>query len=477
MERVGYLSSRGRQGSVLILSLIFIVMISALAVALATMSGSNVQVAENLRKMEDTRACAESGLEVMRYWIGKVEMSGTTEPAQRFALLAGNLQSALTAAGITNITPVYGGGSTITISNVPLNTSRNEKFSAVLTKRSDTNVRLDVTGYDGSISRTIRSEFVFNVRADNVFDFGVASKGPVHLSGNIEMEGANIALESNAYIETDQPLALEIIGNSQIAGSVKITNASAFVNLQGGHASIGGVSGMEATRPPYTEYGVPPSEFPELNPNEFFDYAANPLSPTADLSGNATYDNLLIPPGMNPNFTGHPTLRGVVYIQMPNVVKFTGGVDITGIIVTNGDSTIDPDPADTTAPQIYFGGNVNSYPVSQLPLLPQFHELQEKTGTFMIAPGFRAEFGGTFSALSGAMAANGISMHGNTGGVINGSILNYSHNAMTLTGNGNLYFNRSGRGSEVPAGFVPKLVLEYKPASYSEGDSLSMDDG
>jgi hypothetical protein len=441
-------------------------MISALAVALATMSGSNVQVAENLRKLEETRACAESGLDVIRYWMSKVEMSGSTDRTQRFDLLASRLQGALSDAGVTNVVPVLS-GSTITISNVPLNTSRGQRFSAVLTKLSDTNVRLDVTGYEGPISRTIRSEFVFDIRADNVFDFGVASKGPVHLSGNIEMEGANIALESNAYIETDYSPALEIIGNSQIAGNVKITNPSAFVNLQGGHASIGGVTGTAATQPPYTEYGVAPSEFPELKPNDFFDYATNVLSPTADLAGSATYDNLRIPAGRNPNFTGHPTLRGVVMIETPNVVKFTGGVDVTGIIVTNGDSTVDPDPADAAAPQIYFGGNVNSNPISQLPLLPQFHGLQEQTGTFMIAPGFRAEFGGTFSTVSGAMAANGISMHGNTGGVINGSIINYSRNPMTLTGNGKLYFNRSGL-TQVPAGFVPEIIVRYEPSSYSE---------
>ena len=103
-----------------------------------------------------------------------------------------------------------------------------------------------------------------------------------------------------------------------------------------------------------------------------------------------------------------------------------------------------PDPVNPTSPVIYFGGNVNSYPVSQLPLLPQFTGLHEETGTFMIAPGFRAEFGGTFSTVSGAIAANGISVHGNTGGVINGSIINYSRTPMSLTGSGNLYFNRSG---------------------------------
>ena len=190
MKRIGYLSPRGRQGSVLILSLIFIVMVSAMAVALATMSGAHVQIAENHRKLEDTRACAESGLEVIRYWMNKVEMSGSTSRGNRFGLMAGRLQGALADEGIANVVPVYDGDSTITISNVPLCSSRNRYFSAVLTRLSDTNVRLDVTGYEGDISRTIRSEFVFDVRAHNVFDFGVASRGPVHLAGNIEMEGA-----------------------------------------------------------------------------------------------------------------------------------------------------------------------------------------------------------------------------------------------------------------------------------------------
>ncbi len=466
MKRVGYLSSRGRQGSVLILSLIFIVMISALAIGLATMSRSNVQTAENLQKLADTRACAESGLDVIRYWMSKVEMSGTIEPTQRFGVLASQLQSILSAADITNIVPVVS-GSTITMSDVTLNTSRNEKFSAVLTKLSDTNVQLDVTGYEGSITRTIRSQFVYDVRANNVFDFGVASRGQVHLSGNIEMEGANIAIESNAYIQTDRSPALEIIGNSQIAGTVELTSSSVLVNLQGGQASIGGVTGVAATQPPYTKYGVAPSEFPEMHPEDFFDYATNVLPAGANLSASVTYDNLRIPAGMNPNFTGHPTLRGIIMIETPNVVRFTGGVDMMGIIVTNGDQAFDPDPADPTSPQIYFGGQVNSLPVDELPVLPQFNGLHDKTGTFMVAPGFRTTIGGGFTTISGAIAANGVQVSGNTGGVINGSIINYSQHPMALTGNGNLYFNRSGM-TQVPAGFVPDIIMRYEPSAYTE---------
>jgi hypothetical protein len=53
------------------------------------------------------------------------------------------------------------------------------------------------------------------------------------------------------------------------------------------------------------------------------------------------------------------------------------------------------------------------------------------------------------------------------GGTVNGSIINYSDETMTLTGNSDLYFNRSGT-SHVPAGFVPEIVLQYDPSSYSE---------
>lgn len=461
MRPVEYLPPRDRKGSALVLSLIFLVMFSAMAVTMASMSGSNVQVAENHRKLGTTRGCAESGIEVLRYWMSKVEMSGTTLPSQRFSQLATVLQNELTAAGVTNVTPVLN-GSTITIPSVTLQSSGNQSFTATFTKISDDNIRLDVTGHYGSLSRTIRTDYIFTTRAHNVFDYGVASKGPISLSGNIDLDGYNIDVESNAYIETDQLLALSIIGNSQIAGHVEIANPLAYVYLQGGKAGIGGMTGEAATQPPYTTIGVEPTEFPEMYPAQFYGYATNVLSETADLAADATYDNLRIPAGRNPHFSGHATLRGVIYVQTPNVVTFSGGVTITGLIVTNGSST-----DDSGTNQLNFTGNITCYPVSQLPQETQFQGLHTQTGTFMIAPGFRASFGGSFATLSGAIAANGIDFSGNAGGTINGSILNYANATMTLSGNSDLMFNRSGL-TDVPAGFVPEIVMQYDPSAYSE---------
>jgi hypothetical protein len=259
-------------------------------------------------------------------------------------------------------------------------------------------------------------------------------------------------------------LALEIIGNSQIAGNVKITNPNAYVTLQGGQAGIGGVTGEEATQPPYTEYGAPPTEFPEMYPALFASYAPveNALPADTDTSADATFENLRIPGGMNPTFSGHATLKGVTYIETPNVVTFTGTVDIMGIIVGDGDQT-----DNSQENQITFGGSVNSWPVDQLPQEEQFLGLHEQVGTFAMAPGFFVRFGGGFDALCGAIAANGMEFYGNAGGTINGSLINYSDAPLTLSGNGDLYFNRSGL-TEVPAGFVPEIVLHFLPSSYSE---------
>ncbi len=456
------ITRRSRGGSTLILSLVFIVVFSALATALATMSGANVQVAENHRKLQTTRACAESGLEVIRYWMSKVSISGTTDPSARFAQLATTLQNELNSADITNIAPVYS-GTTITISDVPLSSARGESFSAVLTGIDNDTIRLDVTGHYKSVDRTVRSNYVFGTRANTVFDFGVASKGPVSLIGNVELEGVNLEVESNAYIESlNDLLALTVQGNSHIAGSVKIVNGLAYVDLQGGKAGIGGATGEEATQPPYVTYDVPPTEFPEMVPEQFESYATTVLDPNMDTSADATLENIRIPANTNPTFSGHSVLKGVVFVETPNAVVFTGTTDVTGIIVGDGDQT---DDSGTNV--ISFQGNVNSWPVTDLPEEAQYEGLHDQIGTFVIAPGFRVTFGGSFEALSGAIAANGIEFFGNAGGTINGSIINYSDTEMSLSGNSDLYFNRSGL-DEVPAGFVPELILQYDGSSYCE---------
>lgn len=449
-----------QKGIVLVICMIFLCIFSALAISMASMAGTNVQLAENQRKADNARASAESGLEIVRLWLNSVSIPGTTSPSDRFNLIASSFQSA--TAGISNVTTNYN-GSSITIPNVMLDQISGQGFSAVITQTQiDPGIlQVNVTGKYGPITRTIRANYIFGTRANNVFDFGVATKGPLSLAGNIELEGVNVSVESDVYIESlSELLALSIIGNSQIAGDVKIVNPLANAYLQGGKAGIGGETG-EAAIDNHVSTGVPPTEFPEPNPGHFQGYVQNIID-----MNNTTFENVRVPAATNPTFAAGVTLKGIVFVETPNIITFAGHADITGILVGNG-SVED----NSGANQINFQGTVDSWPVTALPDEPKFAGVKNETGTFLIAPGFNVSFGGNFGILNGVIAANGVGFHGNAGGTVLGSIINYSDNEMTLTGNSDLYFNRSGT-AKVPAGFVPEIVLKYDPTSYSEDPLL-----
>jgi Tfp pilus assembly protein PilX len=448
-------------GSVLIVSLLFMLIVSALTFSTATLSGTNMQLAENQLKADSARACAESGLEVVRFWLNRVSISDNIEPGQRLNQIANSIQNDLSANNITNITYNYD-GATINIPNVIINSALNKYFSATISQIDNDTLQIDVTGTYDSITRTIRVYYNYGTRGNALFDFGIASKGPLSLSGNIELEGVNESAESNAYIESESSiLALSITGNSKIAGNVKIVNPLSTVDLQGGNAGIGGETGQEAIEN-HVEFGVLPAGFPEPNPKQFESYAVNIVDSNTDTSSDATFENIKILAETNPTFSGHVTIKGIVFIKTPNIVTFTGTADITGIIAGDGDWT-----DDSATNQINFLGNVESFPVNELPLEENFVEIRNETGTFIIAPGFSVSFGGSFTTLCGAIAANGIKFHGRAGGIINGSIINYSNEQMCLSGNNDLYFNPPCI-ENAPAGFKPVTILRYDPASYSE---------
>ena len=456
MEPIKKLFCQRNHGTAFVLSLIFVIVFSTLAVSIVTLSGANLQISENQRKADCARASAESGVEIIRFWLCRFSVEGATEQNLVFNELASpsstlSLPSDLTANGITNITTSFD-GTTLTIPSVTLDSETS--FSAEIIQLDADTLQMDVTGVYKTATRTIRVNYDFGVRIHTVFDYGVATKGPLHLAGNIELEGANVQVESDVYIVSENSLmALEIIGNSSIAGDVHIANPLAGYDLQGGQASVGGYTLPEADEHIITDYGD--VEFPVPNPDYFEHYVAQDIN-----LAETTHTNVRIPPNTNPSFSGGVTMNGVVFIETPNLVTFTGHVTITGIIVGDGDVT-----DDSGTNRIDFLGTVSSNPVADLP--PEFGELKEETGTFLMAPGFSLSFGGDFETINGAIAANGITFSGNAGGEIEGSVLNYSDTAMDLSGNNSLIFNRYAN-TEIPAGFEPEIVLKYIYTSYSE---------
>lgn len=455
------------KGIALLVALIFVAIFSALSVAMFTMSSSNTLVASNIHRVNDARSSAESGLEAIRYYLGQIEISGYLPESQWYA----TLQSQLTGILPSGYSTVYDEDTGIISiganSPVALISGGSKSFTAQIWPEETSGLNLRVTGNAGDINRRIQGSFNYGEKPEpySVFDFGVATKGPLNLQGNILLAGVNISVESDVYIESlDINRALEIIGNSQIAGDVKIVNDEGYVILQGGQAGIGGETGLAAIQNHVT-VGAPQTQFPIPNTNHFEGYATGVTINSTNIgsySNNATLENVRIAAGTNPTFGGNCTIKGVLFIEQPNSVTFTGNAAVTGVIVGDGDYN-----DNSATNKLDFQGTVTSTSVTALP--ESYGTLRNETGTFVMAPGFQVKMGGNFGTLNGCIAANGVTFYGNAGGTIGGSVLNYSDQPMTLSGNSDLYFNRTGN-TEIPSGFDTVLNIEvrYDPSAYDE---------
>lgn len=455
------------RGIALLAALVFIVVFSAFSVGMLSLSSSNLQIADNHQKANLARSCAESGMNYVRYWLSQVSISGSISESDRFETVMGDLESKLQDNYISNYQNLADSSELFTLGSnqvpISLNQAQGQSFHANIQSLNN-KILVEVTGRAGDFQRTIRAEFTYGVEEHTVFNYGVATKGPLSLQGNILLDGVNISVESDVYIESENVNgALEIIGNSQIAGDVKIVNPDAYVLLQGGQAGIGGETGQAAIDN-HVEVGVPATDFPFPNTSYFEQYVDGITIDSSNIgiySTGGTFENVRIAANTDPIFSGDVTLKGVVFIEYPNQVTFTGNADIIGIVIGDGDLE---DHSGTST--IDFRGNVSSTSVANLPV-DQYGTLTEETGTFLMAPGFAVSMGGSFDTLNGCIAANGVEFYGNAGGIIGGSVINYSPTPMTLSGNADLYFNRSGI-TEVPAGFMPQIVIHYDPTSYGE---------
>lgn len=442
-------NNKNRQGVVMIVALMFMAIFASFSVAMLAMSSANAQLADNHRQGNVALVNTHSGVEVVRYFLDDMTVPSSIESG---------IQDRLAVKGLTNITATVT-GSVITLASVPLDSTSSENFSAQITMFSD-RWQADVTGRNGSIKRKIRSDFNLTGKGNSVFDYGVATKGPLLMTGQTELLSVNLAVESDVFIDTS------IVGNSfaiddqgTVAGNVHIVNPLATYDI-GENSEIGGDTGEDAED--NVILGVDPVEFPVPDTEYFSQFATGDIiDSNSNLNDYDTFDNVTVASDTNPTFASDVVIRGVFFVEQPNRVTFAGQTTVQGIIV--GDSVVGDESSDNS---INFSGQVVCLDVELLEG-EEFAAISEETGTFLIAPGFSADFTGQSNVINGVIAVAGIRFTGLAGGTINGSILNYSSEPMLMQGQGSLMFNRSGT-DDSPAGFNPVQTLVYDPSSYRE---------
>lgn len=450
----------GRRGAVYVLAMLFLAIFASMAVAYASSSGLNLIKADNQAQILRARMAAESGMEHMTYVLEHVSVSGNSGQAlldEMATKISDRLDGTSSLAGQC----VAYDGTTIEVPPIAYGDSQG-RFQASVHLEGTNTLVLAVVGSAGAVSRTVSLNFRLIAGHNGVFDYGIATKSSVKLTGNAAVRGQNSSSEASIFSGTfTETVAFDITGNACIQGDIHAANPDAEVDLTG-NISIGGVSKNDPRIDDHIHVGVDTDEFPEVDPAVFEPFATNIVDAHTSTSGNKTFTNIRIRAGTNPTFAGNVTLKGVIYIEQPNQVHFTGNTSITGVIVTE-DAGEDNYDINT----IRFTGNLTARGVEELPDTSEFHDLKNLPGSFILAPGFGLRFTGNFGTVGGCMAADSFAFTGNAGGTVHGGIINYSDSQFSLTGNSQITIDRDGTPTD-PAGFHSTALFRAVPATYAE---------
>jgi hypothetical protein len=325
-----------RNGNAMIICMIVLVMASAMAAALAGVSGANLQISEDHRHANRAFANAESGLEVMRYWLGRVRMPSSTPSSQYLAEVIARVRADLLAEGATNLVLLNNGS----IPPVLLDSTTGQFFRGQWSVLPGTPpvLRVTVTGTNGRASRTIATNFLIEPYRFPIFNYGVATKGAIRFPQNPTLTGAAQNWEADIYVESlGNLIAVQVGGNTNFDGDIDIGNPSSNVDFQG-DVRIADDTGQAAIDEHVT-IGADPVEFPVPELTQFRQYATGPvIGPTTNVGVGMTLANATIRAGTNPTFLGNVTIQGILFVESPNVVTFTRNVALEGLIVAEGDA-------------------------------------------------------------------------------------------------------------------------------------------
>lgn len=443
-----------------VMALVLLIVLAVLALAYTSAGGIGLAQTDNCYHVQTSLFQAESGLSFLTRAVKSVSLPPGTSGDAMLTALGNGLGAELNGTSNLNGGVVSLADDTITIPTISMGSDKS--FTGNITLVDSATVKIRVSGTDGKCTRAVSINFSLGSKTSGFFDYGIASKSAIVLTGNASIKGANSPSEADILSATfSKQESFRLNGNCSIAGDIYSVNPDSYATLVG-NIKIGGLSSSDPNITNHIHLGTDNVVFPEVDPTVFEPFATNIVNSSTSTTGNKTFTNIRIVAGTNPNFSGNITLKGVIFVEKPNMVTFTGNLNITGLIVTQdaGDNVY-------TQNTIKFTGNTTSYGVETLPDTTEFHDLRNMPGSFILAPGFGVTFTGNFGTVNGCMAADSFTFTGNAGGTVNGPIINYSDSDLSLTGNSSLTINRLNSPA-VPPGFESQVCLIPDSTTYAE---------
>lgn len=445
-----------RRGVAMLLALVFLAMFTSLAVGLAASADMNMAVSRNRINIHQASAMAEVGVQLVQKHVGGITIPPTHNAADVHAAIGNQLRTALNGSSMVNANAITWDSINVTVPVITLTRADNRSGTINLTIAAsggaldDTTVTVHSTGQFGSATRAVTYNLSTQRGRTALNDFGIASKSPVSMTGNAIIMGANTPSEGSILSATYSTTnAIQLVGNDTISGDVAVVNPNGHISKTG-NIVIGGQQRI----------GVQEPQWPQVDQSIFVPYATNVRSTGS--SGNLTLSNVRIPPNSNPTFSGNLTIFGVVYIQSPNKVNFAGNTNLIGCVICET-----PAVNNLNNNQVKFTGNLTTSGVENLPAGSQYDGLRDLTGSFLLGPGFSAQFSGNFNTINGCMVASEFKFTGNSGGIVKGGVVNLQDSTFQMSGNSPIIIDKE-HAVEEPAGIVSSYKLVCVTGSYVE---------
>jgi len=203
------LEKLNRRGAVLIISMIFVLIFSALAVSIATLSGTNVQLASNQHKLNSALSAAQSGLECGKYIVAAVNLGETglnyvttAQANQVWADLCQHLQDTAldgqTVPSASNFSDAIGSGDEIITPSINFGSTNADFVLRFYRYDIDPHtIKLQSIGTDGEVTKNIRMDMEIT-KDRSVLNYAIASRGRMWLTGDTTIHG-------NLYSSWDRP--------------------------------------------------------------------------------------------------------------------------------------------------------------------------------------------------------------------------------------------------------------------------------
>jgi hypothetical protein len=374
-----------RRGITSAIAMIFMVLIGALAIGFYATITTSTSLSQNDQKGARALIAAESGVQFMRLQLARVKIPpAAVSTADIMVEVHKDLKAALEATGNMGTHTVGLASNVITIPAetgkvIETDLSDHSGFRVVIQPATTgTGIVCRSTGYSGS-GRTLRSKtvslgFIRQELPSSLLENAIAARGTVNIQKGIIGGVPLVSADSIAKImSTKTSLPAFSMTGGTLGGNIGVVD-DAYAQITGG--SVAGQTNITTIYANHVKELEPP-EFPLVDTTGFASYATNTY-----VSGMASpLRNVRIPANTGTaasplSFAGTTAIQGILYIESPNVIQFSGNASVAGFIVFESKNT-------SAVNSITFTGNAQ---IGPLPADAVFNPLRSITGIAIMAP-------------------------------------------------------------------------------------------